>query len=119
MKLVIAGSREFRNYEVMKKALKGLKPDMVISGGARGADKLGERWAKAHKIPFTRYSPDGSATDFATAAKIRNIKMAKASDLVVVFWDGQSPGTRHMINACRYLRKVVMVYDFEGNRTHD
>lgn len=115
MKLAIVGSRDFKNYEVMKQVLKGIKPKMVISGGARGADRLGERWAKAHRFPFTRYSPDGSATDFSTAAKIRNVRMAKASDLVVAFWDGQSPGTRHMIHACRHFGKMIMVYDFEGN----
>lgn len=99
----------------MKKVLKGLKPQMVISGGAPGADRFGERWARSHGIPFTQYSSDESATDFATAARIRNIRMAKASDFVVAFWDGQSPGTRHMIAACKYFKKVVMVYDFEGN----
>lgn len=53
MKVIIAGDRECNDYDALERAImaSGFKITEVISGGARGADKLGEMWAKAHKIP--------------------------------------------------------------------
>ena len=55
MKLIIAGGRDFDNYDRMKKVLGGLlmhtdKPITIISGTAKGADRLGERWAHEFNV---------------------------------------------------------------------
>jgi len=57
MKTIIAGGRDFDDYTVVKKAIQqaidqGLEITEVVSGGARGVDKLGERWAKENCIPL-------------------------------------------------------------------
>jgi len=35
--------------------------------------------------------------------------MAQAGDMLVAFWDGQSPGTQHMIGCMQQLGKPVVV----------
>jgi len=50
MKVIVAGSRSFRDYEVLCKVLDEMEITTIISGGARGADKLGERYAKERGI---------------------------------------------------------------------
>ena len=53
MKLAIIGSRDFNDYEFLCDELKPYlhKITLVISGGAKGADSLGEKWAKDNNIP--------------------------------------------------------------------
>lgn len=60
MKIIIAGGREFEDYNKLKKAIAqaGWLITEVVSGGARGADKLGERWAEENNIPVKRFPAD-------------------------------------------------------------
>ena len=47
MKLIIAGSRTFTDYQLLCQTLapERHRITQVITGGARGADQLGYRWA--------------------------------------------------------------------------
>lgn len=69
---------------------------MIISGGARGTDKLAERFAKENGIPFREYPADW---DFygSRAGPIRNAQIVAASDAIMAFWDGKSRGTQNTI----------------------
>ena len=61
MKIAIIGSRTFNDYELVCKTIKELKLETMthmVSGGAKGADSLGERYAKEHNIPCIIYKPD-------------------------------------------------------------
>jgi len=60
MKVIIAGGRDFNDYEKLKKAIaqSGWLITEVISGGAKGADSLGERWAEENNIPVKRFPAD-------------------------------------------------------------
>ena len=60
MKLAIIGSRDFTDYDLLSKELEQYKDKItrVISGGAKGADTLGERWAKENNIPIQIFLPD-------------------------------------------------------------
>ena len=48
MAIIVAGSREFNNYQLLKDVCDMYTKDRdditIISGGARGADKLGEEF---------------------------------------------------------------------------
>lgn len=50
MKLAVVGSRNFKDYELLKKELDNFHIDLIISGGASGADKLAEVYAYFKKI---------------------------------------------------------------------
>jgi hypothetical protein len=55
MKVIVAGSRGFRDYELVCKTLDDMKISTIISRCARGADKLGERYAHERGIPLEQF----------------------------------------------------------------
>ena len=134
IKIIIAGGRDFDDYTLMLNSLievflkikdEGhyLHKDIVeiISGGAKGADALGEKIANNHKIKLTKFPAEWDNFEDETckirynkfgepynvlAGFNRNIKMAqyaKDSDLgiLLAFWDGKSGGTKHMIDTAK------------------
>ena len=63
MKLAIVGSREFGNYdlvcaEIEKLKKNGQKIELIVSGGAKGADTLAKKYAALNRIPFMEFCPD-------------------------------------------------------------
>lgn len=114
-KVIIAGGRNFNDYQLLKstmdKLLSNIKDKIVIiCGQARGADTLGEIYAKEKDYEVNYYPANW---DFygKSAGYIRNEEMAKNSDALVAFWDGKSRGTKHMIEtAKKYNLKIRIKY---------
>lgn len=103
MKLLIAGSRGYTNYaEAEKRILKLLKDKTlknvtIIEGGARGADRIGRDFAIAHQLPYKTVRADWNKYG-KQAGYLRNAEMAKMATAAIIFWDGSSPGSKHMID---------------------
>lgn len=100
-RVIIAGGRDFNDYELLSKTMKdylaSIEDDIcVVCGQARGADTLGERYAKEHNHSI-QYYPANWKRYGKAAGYIRNTEMANNADALVAFWDGQSLGTKHMI----------------------
>jgi len=108
MKLAVTGSRNFKNYKVMKKVLMKYKIEEIVSGGAKGADTLAERFADEHKIKKVIFKPD-YAKYGKKAPLMRNKEIVDYSDKVIAFWDGKSRGTKYTIDYARKNRKKVNV----------
>lgn len=103
-RVIIAGSRNFNNYELLKdKCLKILSNKMVtdnvaiVSGEARGADMLGERFAKELGLQLLLFPAEWDKYGKSAGYK-RNLTMSENADALISFWDGESRGTRHMID---------------------
>lgn len=118
VKIVVAGSRGFDNYEFMKKVLdafllKDYKYEeiQIISGCANGADKLGERYADEHGCGKELMPADWDNLG-KKAGYIRNAQMAEIGDWVICFWDRISSGTEHMINLGKRAGKIVKVIPY-------
>ena len=114
MKLIIAGSRTFTDYQRLCQVL---APDrqritQVITGGARGADQLGYRWAWKHQVRHQLFRAEWERFG-KSAGMRRNHQMAQAGDVLVAFWDGQSSATAHMIQCMHALGKPAIVVRFE------
>lgn len=112
-RVIVAGSRDFDDYALLASKLDLLLAGLhdgvsVVSGTARGADRLGERYAQAHGLPVHRFPADWERHDRA-AGMLRNRHMAWASSHLVAFWDGISPGTRNMIETARDSALAVRV----------
>ena len=111
MKIIIAGSRSVRSLADVCVAMgeSGWISQVkeIVSGGANGADKLGELWAKTHNKPVRLFQAQWPIGRHAGVA--RNIQMAKYADALVAVWDGKSAGTKHMIAQMRKLKKPVYV----------
>ena len=123
LRVIIAGSRDFNDYKLLKKSAieiitkKTMLPDLtrIISGGARGADTLGEQFANEMGLEISRFIPDWDGLG-KRAGYVRNAEMAKFAveddndGMLIAFWDGQSRGTKHMIDlAKRYGLEVHVV----------
>ena len=102
MKCIIAGSRDIEDYEIIEDAIieSGFKISTIVSGGARGVDLAGERYAAENNLKIDRY--DAEWNQYGNSAGIiRNKKMAENSDGLIAIWDGKSKGTKHMIETAR------------------
>ena len=115
MKVAIIGSRSFTNYEFLKEKcdtiLSNTKSVTVVSGGARGTDRLAEKYAAEKNIPVEVYKANWELHGRSAGMK-RNLTMLKACTHVIAFWDGKSPGTLHMIDKANNLGKQLRIIRF-------
>ena len=72
----------------------------IVSGGARGVDTSARKYAIEHGIKLTEFLPDYEKYG-RRAPLVRNITIIENADTVIAFWDGQSHGTRFVIEECR------------------
>lgn len=100
MKLIIAGGREFNDYELLSETVYAnfdLENLEIISGAARGADRLGQEFAHRNELVLYNFPADWDKHGKA-AGYVRNTEMADFGDSLLAFWDGKSRGTKHMID---------------------
>lgn len=116
IKVCICGSRTFHNAGYMRECLDTVLPQgeeiVILSGVALGADQAGERYAAGKGFKVERFPADWRKNG-RSAGMIRNKEMLEAADLVFAFWDGNSPGTKHMIEAATEAGKLAEVFTFE------
>lgn len=110
MRVIIAGSRTIEDYEIVKKAIKDSKFKIIqiLSGGARGIDKLGEQYAQERGIAYKIY-PALWDKYGKKAGYLRNTHMAEEADALIAIWDGESKGTKHMIDIARNKKLKIYV----------
>jgi hypothetical protein len=75
----------------------------IVSGCANGADKLGERYADDSGYGITRFPAEWKLYG-KQAGYIRNKQMAEYATHCVCFWDGQSKGTKMMIDLASHYQ---------------
>lgn len=117
MRTIIAGSRGFTNIKDVRDAVikSGFLITMVLSGTAKGVDRLGEQWAAENFILVEKHPAHWNLYGNA-AGPIRNTEMAEAAEALVAVWDGRSRGTQHMIAVAR--KKGLKVYVHEPRKRH-
>ena len=109
VRLAVVGSRTFRDYAFLRNVLGQFRIAEIISGGARGADSLAERYAHERGLPIRVFPADWD-THGKAAGFLRNRTIVAAADEVAAFWDGRSRGTEHTIGLARTSGKVVCVH---------
>ena len=121
-RVIIAGSRSFSNYELLKEHCLSLLQEkrrthrvIIVSGHARGTDTMGERFAKEHGLPC-EYYPANWQIHGRAAGPIRNKEMANNADALIAFWDGQSRGTLSMINLARKMGLQVAICRYDKQK---
>ena len=100
---LVAGSREFNDYQLLKEKLDKIlsnQPHVVIvSGGARGADSLAERYAKEkgvlNVIFPAKWNIYGKSAGYKRNQEMHEYISHSDKRGIVCFWDGQSKGTAH------------------------
>lgn len=114
MKIVIAGGRDFENYNLLREKCDEIIDSNlteIISGCAKGADTLGERYAKERGFN-TKLFPADWKTHGRKAGPIRNKQMADYGEMLIAFWDGKSSGTKNMIENSKKLGLIVHIINY-------
>ena len=131
MRVIIAGGRDFNDFILLEsnlhKIFKQLADEKLISayinesnieiicGKARGADTLGEQFAKTYNIPI-KYFPADWDTYGKSAGYRRNTEMAKYAKenngVLIAFWNGKNKGTKHMIDTAKIRGIKVFIVNY-------
>ncbi len=113
MKIIVAGGRDFSNYELLSRKLDVIlsrqKDIQIVCGEARGADALGRRYAEERGYTVLSY-PANWEKYGKSAGFRRNEEMARVADALVAFWDGKSKGTCNMIQLMKNRPTRVIRY---------
>lgn len=115
--LGIVGSRGFNDKELFSQTMNKFLDvypletiENVVSGGAAGADTMGAQWAEMKGIETKIFLPEWKKYG-KSAGIIRNGEIVEASDVLLAFWDGKSPGTKNSID--RAKKKGIPYYIIE------
>ncbi len=114
-RVVIAGCRYFDDYNKAKTRIDDLlskiqkeEKIIILSGGCKGADLLGERYAKEKGYDI-EYHPANWKRYGRAAGQKRNEDMAKECDIVICFWDNESKGTKGLIEYAKKYNKQIII----------
>ena len=119
-RVIIAGGRDFDDYEYMSTKLNELFKDQnmfnnkaikVISGMAKGADTLGIRYADEHKLTKILFPANWKVYP-RIGGFLRNYDMLSIATHLITFWDGESSGTKHMIEIAQMKGIPVWVFEY-------
>jgi hypothetical protein len=114
MKVIIAGGRDFDNYILLREKCDELIESNlteIVSGGARGTDKLGEQYSKEKGFDLKIFPADWNKHGKG-AGHIRNRQMADYGEMLIAFWDGKSSGTKNMIENSKKLGLTVHIVNY-------
>ena len=118
-KIIIAGSRGFSNYKLLReecnKFLREKRKEcniIVVSGHARGADFSGEKYAQDEGFDLEIYPAQWKKLGKQAGFR-RNEQMAEVADALIAFWDGESHGTKHMIDIMTNKGLPTKVINYE------
>ena len=117
MKVIVAGSREVKSYELVERAIEdsGFDITEVVCGAARGVDSLGAEWAQDHGVPVKYFPAEWKRYGRAAGSK-RNEQMAEYAEALIAIPIARSKGTKHMISAAtkRGMPMFVVNVDAES-----
>ena len=118
-RVIIAGTRYFNDYELLRTSCNNLlsvkqrtHTVVIISGTARGADQMGERYARERGYEIRQFPADWEQYG-KSAGHIRNAKMADNADALIAFWEGESKGTKNMIDNARHKGLAVRIIQYQ------
>ena len=117
-RVIIAGGRKFKDYKRLcgycDHLLQNQKDIEIVSGAAMGADKLGEKYAEERGYQIKRF-PASWDRYGKSAGYIHNEEMAKYADALIAFWDGETKGTKHMIDLAEKHNLKIRIYHYDQN----
>lgn len=119
VKIIIAGSRGFNDFDELCRVCDSLiNPDndvTIVSGTAKGADRLGEQYAALRNYKIKRFPADWDKHG-KKAGILRNNEMADYADNLIAFWDEESKGTTHMIGVADMKGLGVYVHRYKSSQ---
>ncbi len=115
IRLIIAGGRDFNDFDALEKEASKFLYDIdngqavqIVSGGAKGVDALGERFAKEKGLDLIVFPAEWKKYGRAAGPK-RNAQMAEYATHLLSFWNGESKGTKSMISLAKKKNIIVEI----------
>lgn len=111
--IAVVGSRDFDDFPRLTRVLDGIKAleFRLVSGGARGADRLAEDYARMRGIDIIVLPAEWEKHGLS-AGKRRNQLIVNVADAMIAFWDGRSKGTKDVMLRARIKGIPVHVVRF-------
>lgn len=109
--VLICGSRSITDLSIGR-YINPKEVGQVVHGGATGVDALAEQWAKNNNIESVIFSPNYEVYG-KRASLVRDKEMVEYADFVIAFWDGQSHGTKYVIDYCKKIGRKCIVHLIE------
>jgi hypothetical protein len=108
--IIVTGSRDWVDTELLGHVLTVHKPTLVVEGGARGADTLAREWARKAGVRCETIPADWDRWGKGAGAR-RNIEMLERYPevLVIAFPMPQSKGTWHCVFEARKRGHEVII----------
>jgi hypothetical protein len=117
VRLLVTGGRKFADrdflFAILNKIDAKRRIDVLIEGGATGADRLARNWASARQVTFLTYEANWDRYG-PNAGRIRNGEMFREGqpDLVVAFQGGT--GTLNMVRIAEQAgARVLKTWNFK------
>lgn len=88
----------------------------IVSGGAKGIDSCAEQYAQSQGVPVRVFLPDYKKYGKNAPLK-RNLEIIRYADTVLAFWDGNSKGTKYVIDECKKSGKPVRIFTNGDEKT--
>jgi len=116
MNIAIVGGRDFNDYDLLKNTLNNYIENKsflnaIVSGGAKGADTLAEKYTEELGVEMIIFRPDYKKFG-RLAALHRNTEIIENSDIVFAFWDGKSRGTLDSVTKAKKLEKILFIINY-------
>lgn len=120
-RMIVAGGRNYSNQNIVNYYIDRVKDVcdsrglnlVIVCGMATGADTLGRNYAISNGLEVLEFPADWNRYG-KSAGYIRNKEMGDVADSAIVFWDGRSKGSKHMIDIMHELRKPVVSISYDG-----
>ena len=130
IRIIIAGGRDFTDFDYLERStfeviehvqarhIKDYPFVTIISGKARGADTLGEKFGSKYGLNVKEFPADwdkyGKKAGFIRNEQMGNyaIENGNSSAILIAFWDGKSKGTENMISIAKRLGMEVHIFHY-------
>lgn len=112
MNIAVVGGRDFQDFRYLEETIldnfkiKDIRN--IVSGGAKGADSLGEDFANKYGLSKIIHYPDWAVYGRSAGFR-RNALIINDADVVIAMWDGVSKGTANSIELAEKANKELII----------
>lgn len=116
MRIIVAGGRNCNDWKTVLDAIESspFEIDTIIAGAARGVDSLARNYATITGANYEEFPAKWNLYG-KKAGFLRNKEMADVADGLIAVWDGESRGTRMMIEIMNQQKKPVHLFLYKNS----
>lgn len=122
--IIVCGGKTEHPQEVVDKFILGVLAELgitdcvIVSGGCKGADISGEKFAEARGFEVVRFLPDwktyGRSAGIRRNAEMINYISQSECPAVIAFWNGESRGTKFTVEQAKKRGIPVYIYYYKS-----